>query len=280
MKTPMWLVALALMTVAPPSIAHAKPVTTEDLVKAQENAGEWLTYGRDYRNWRYSPLAEITPTTPRNSLTPSRLPPDLIALIASRAYDAKSGKELWKFQTGSGINASPITYELDGKQYVAILSGLGGDPTFYYSAPKGGMLWVFAIEGKVDEGDLYNTQVIREDAAEAIIMKRAAVVPHRSARARFILRLAALLFGFSPPAVVNAEAVPDQSFPRPTRGHLGRLSRYLSKQMPGLSSQRRRPRTEHLRDKTQRSSIRRNGDPRSERDANAGFWSSTVSRRD
>jgi hypothetical protein len=29
---------------------------------------------------------------------------------------------------------------VDGKQYVAILSGLGGDPNFYYSAPKGGML--------------------------------------------------------------------------------------------------------------------------------------------
>ena len=55
------------------------------------------------------------------------------------AYDAKTGKELWKFQTGSGINASPITYELDGKQYLAVLSGLGGDPSFYYSAPKGGM---------------------------------------------------------------------------------------------------------------------------------------------
>ena len=49
------------MTVALPSFAHAKPVTSEDLVKAQENAGEWLTYGRDYRNWRYSPLKEITP---------------------------------------------------------------------------------------------------------------------------------------------------------------------------------------------------------------------------
>ena len=61
MKTTAWLVALALMTVALPSIAYAKPVTTDDLVKAQDNAGEWLTYGRDYRNWRYSPLAEITP---------------------------------------------------------------------------------------------------------------------------------------------------------------------------------------------------------------------------
>ena len=77
------------------------------------------------------------------------------------AFDAKTGKELWKFQTGSGINASPITYELDGKQYVAVLSGMGGDPAFYYSAPKGGMLWVFAIDGKVEEGEGYNQTVIQ-----------------------------------------------------------------------------------------------------------------------
>ncbi|HLB79788.1 MAG TPA: PQQ-dependent dehydrogenase, methanol/ethanol family [Dongiaceae bacterium] len=76
------------------------------------------------------------------------------------ALDAKTGKELWKFQTGSGINASPITYELDGKQYVAILSGLGGDPGFYYSAPKGGMLWVFSIDGALQDSPAYSQQVI------------------------------------------------------------------------------------------------------------------------
>ena len=32
------------------------------------------------------------------------------------AADAKSGQVLWRFQTGSGINASPITYEVDGKR--------------------------------------------------------------------------------------------------------------------------------------------------------------------
>jgi alcohol dehydrogenase (cytochrome c) len=62
------------------------------------------------------------------------------------AADAKSGQVLWRFQTGSGVNASPITYELDGKQYVAILSGLGGDPSFYFKGPKGGTLWVFALD--------------------------------------------------------------------------------------------------------------------------------------
>jgi hypothetical protein len=44
--------------------ASAGPVTTDDLLKAQDNGKEWLTYGRDYRNWRYSPLTEITPETP------------------------------------------------------------------------------------------------------------------------------------------------------------------------------------------------------------------------
>jgi alcohol dehydrogenase (cytochrome c) len=62
------------------------------------------------------------------------------------AADAKSGQVLWRFQTGSAINASPISYELDGKQYVAILSGLGGDPSFYFKGPKGGTLWVFALD--------------------------------------------------------------------------------------------------------------------------------------
>ena len=40
-----------------------------------------------------------------------------------KALDAKTGTMLWQFNTGSGISAAPITYELDGKQYVAVVSG-------------------------------------------------------------------------------------------------------------------------------------------------------------
>ncbi|HJQ99399.1 MAG TPA: methanol/ethanol family PQQ-dependent dehydrogenase [Candidatus Polarisedimenticolaceae bacterium] len=44
-----------------------------------------------------------------------------------RAVDARSGKELWKFKTGSGIVGNPMTYiGPDGNQYVAIYSGVGG----------------------------------------------------------------------------------------------------------------------------------------------------------
>jgi alcohol dehydrogenase (cytochrome c) len=80
-----------------------------------------------------------------------------------RAHDAATGAELWKFQTGSGINASPIAYELDGKQYVAILSGLGGDPGFYFSGPKGGMLWVFSVDGTIrDTTTAMNPRIIEK----------------------------------------------------------------------------------------------------------------------
>ncbi|MGE0212982.1 MAG: lanthanide-dependent methanol dehydrogenase XoxF5 [Parvibaculaceae bacterium] len=43
-----------------------------------------------------------------------------------KAVDAKDGKELYKFKTPSGIIGNVMTYEHGGKQYVAILSGVGG----------------------------------------------------------------------------------------------------------------------------------------------------------
>ncbi len=39
------------------------------------------------------------------------------------AFDATSGKVLWKFQTGAAISAPPITYSFNGKQYIAVASG-------------------------------------------------------------------------------------------------------------------------------------------------------------
>jgi PQQ-dependent dehydrogenase (methanol/ethanol family) len=44
-----------------------------------------------------------------------------------KAVDAKTGALLWRFKTGSGIVGQPISYRgPDGKQYVAVLSGVGG----------------------------------------------------------------------------------------------------------------------------------------------------------
>jgi lanthanide-dependent methanol dehydrogenase len=87
-----------------------------------------------------------------------------------KAIDAATGAELWKFKCGSGIIGQPVSYRgPDGKQYIAILSGVGGwagaivvgeldarDPTAALGfvnamrdlpqhSTKGGMLYVFAL---------------------------------------------------------------------------------------------------------------------------------------
>jgi PQQ-dependent dehydrogenase (methanol/ethanol family) len=87
-----------------------------------------------------------------------------------KAVDARDGKPLWQFKVGSGIIGQPIAYRgPDGKQYVAVLSGVGGwagaivsgdlDPRDGTAATgfvnvmkdlpqytgKGGMLYVFAL---------------------------------------------------------------------------------------------------------------------------------------
>lgn len=62
-----------------------------------------------------------------------------------RAFDDRTGTPLWKFQTGSAINAPAVSYEIDGVQYVAVLSGMGGDLGYYLAGQKSGMLWAFAL---------------------------------------------------------------------------------------------------------------------------------------
>jgi PQQ-dependent dehydrogenase (methanol/ethanol family) len=88
-----------------------------------------------------------------------------------KAIHARTGEVLWKFKTGSGIIANPMTYlGPDGKQYVAVISGVGGwagvavaldigpeDPTAGLGAlgafgdatrysTKGAMLYVFSLD--------------------------------------------------------------------------------------------------------------------------------------
>jgi PQQ-dependent dehydrogenase (methanol/ethanol family) len=87
-----------------------------------------------------------------------------------KAVDARSGKLLWQYKTGSGIIGQPITYRgPDGKQYIAVFSGIGGwpgavvvndldtrdltagdgwgsaIPDLKTATTKGGMLYVFGL---------------------------------------------------------------------------------------------------------------------------------------
>jgi len=54
------------------------------------------------------------------------------------AYRATDGEKLWQYDTGTGIMAPPVTYVLDGVQYITVMAGWGGDPGLY-NRPKSGI---------------------------------------------------------------------------------------------------------------------------------------------
>jgi alcohol dehydrogenase (cytochrome c) len=75
-----------------------------------------------------------------------------------RAYDAKTGKILWEYPMPSGVTGVPVSFQVDGQQYIAVQSGWGVDsarmqsrlnllfPGKYPDAPQGGSVWVFAVK--------------------------------------------------------------------------------------------------------------------------------------
>jgi quinohemoprotein ethanol dehydrogenase len=71
------------------------------------------------------------------------------------AYDAKTGRQLWKFNAEMGIIAAPMTWSAGGKQYVSVLAGYGGtagitsdvmNAGWKFSEPR--RLLTFALDGK------------------------------------------------------------------------------------------------------------------------------------
>jgi alcohol dehydrogenase (cytochrome c) len=75
-----------------------------------------------------------------------------------RAFDAKTGEILWQYPTLSGVNGVPVSFTVDGTQYVAVQSGWGVDaarmqrglnllfPGKYPEVPQGGAIYVFAVK--------------------------------------------------------------------------------------------------------------------------------------
>ena len=86
-----------------------------------------------------------------------------------KAVDIRSGKVIWKFKVGSGVVGAPITFRgPDGKQYVAVYAGIGGDwfllsgdvrsddpadvrppadfaPELARHTSQGGIVWIFGL---------------------------------------------------------------------------------------------------------------------------------------
>jgi alcohol dehydrogenase (cytochrome c) len=71
-----------------------------------------------------------------------------------RAYDARTGRQLWETRLNDVSSSSPISYAVDGKQYVALVVGEGGFharsfaplvPEFRSPPNRGATLWAFAL---------------------------------------------------------------------------------------------------------------------------------------
>jgi len=70
------------------------------------------------------------------------------------AYDGDNGKELWNFNTGSGIRGGIVSYAVNGKQYIVVPSGLGSHVPGFLSGkfpeiktlPGGSSIIAFTLE--------------------------------------------------------------------------------------------------------------------------------------
>jgi alcohol dehydrogenase (cytochrome c) len=70
-----------------------------------------------------------------------------------KAFNDETGEELWQFNTGTGIVGSPITWEQDGEQWVAIVAGWGGAVPLWggevakavVNINQGGSVWAFKV---------------------------------------------------------------------------------------------------------------------------------------
>jgi alcohol dehydrogenase (cytochrome c) len=74
-----------------------------------------------------------------------------------RAFDAQTGELLWQQSLSSGVLGTPVAFEIDGKQYIAVQAGWGVDAVGSQRrvdelfnqqtiVPQGGVIWVFAVE--------------------------------------------------------------------------------------------------------------------------------------
>ncbi len=83
------------------------------------------------------------------------------------ALDSQDGKLLWEFQTGVSINAAPTVFSHEGRQYVAVLAA----GSVAVSGPGGDSLWLFSLDGTLDEvpppGESVRFSALDESGADA-----------------------------------------------------------------------------------------------------------------
>ncbi len=87
-----------------------------------------------------TPMNAGTLTTASNLLFQGRVDGHL------RAYDAETGNQLWDYDLGLGISAPPITYSVNGKQYLSIMVGFGGASAALGGQAVANLGWSFGAQ--------------------------------------------------------------------------------------------------------------------------------------
>ncbi len=113
----------------------------------------------------YGSLKAIDPVTGETKAAAKLTYPNLAGALATAgnlvflghldgtfsAYDAKTLKEVWSFNTGTGIMAPPVSYSVNGKQYIAVLVGSRQPVNIIQNMPElkntstASMLYVFSL---------------------------------------------------------------------------------------------------------------------------------------
>ncbi len=108
------------------------------------------------------------------------------------AYSADKGEKLFELQTGRTGMGPPITYEVDGKQYVALMGGLGRSPMA--AAPPNAkndtppLLFVFELDGKTPMPSCRSATASVWSAAASAADRTAQVTEPRPKEAVFYIK--------------------------------------------------------------------------------------------
>ena len=70
------------------------------------------------------------------------------------ALNSSTGKRLWEFQTGAGMNAPVSVFEYDGEEYVVAYSA----GSLFAGSPRGDSVWLFSVKGTLNEGEPSSTR--------------------------------------------------------------------------------------------------------------------------
>ncbi|BCZ82465.1 hypothetical protein PTKU64_61400 [Paraburkholderia terrae] len=136
-------------TTSAPMPSTFAPVSQVQLDSAAGNTSDWLHSNGSYAQTRFYPGTQINQT----NVAKLRLVFIFQAAVNEsmvfngegnglfRAFDAATGKKLWEFQCGAGVNAPAVSYSVRGKQYVAVAAGGNTQLDF----KRGNTVLVFAL---------------------------------------------------------------------------------------------------------------------------------------